>query len=114
MLILALYFLAAFGIAFIVGQSKISHPFRVLLGGHQHTDENGDSYGPCMPLIPYVGPFLVTLVECPGCLGFWIGLASSNVIWTLAALPDVHALVKLAIFSQATAGSNFILSRICR
>lgn len=120
MLILALYFLAAFGLAFIVGQSKISHPFRVLIGGAKE-DDGIDFYDsksqlnvPMPPLIPYLGPFLVSLAECPGCLGFWIGLVSASTIWDLAALPDIHPLVKCVLFSQATAGSSFILNRICR
>lgn len=111
MLLLGLYFLGSFGFAFIVGHSKISYPIRLILGGDAPAND-GDLEVP--PLVPYVGPFLVALAECAGCLGFWIGLSSATSIWVLAALPEASLLVKLLVFSQATAGSNFILSRICR
>lgn len=74
--------LIAFGLAYVVGMSKISLPFRILLAGNEAetpltvngiTIKKGE---PAVPsLIPYVGPFLVLLVECPACFGFWEGAA---------------------------------------
>lgn len=53
------YCFATFGLAFILGYSKIFEPFRAALW----------KAGPA-------GRFLVTLVECPGCLGWWVGVAA--------------------------------------
>lgn len=93
---LVCYCLAAFGLAYIVGHAKISLFFRVLIGG---TPSGGK------PLIPVVGPFLVDLVECPACFGFWEGLAygwiTTNFVGGLW-------------FGCLTSGSNFLLGRFTK
>lgn len=54
-------FLATFGLSYIVGRSKISLPVREALAALHR--------GPV--------DFLLELVECPACLGFWLGLAAA-------------------------------------
>ncbi len=90
---LVLFFLAAFGLAFVLGFSKISLPFREALsrGG-------------------VVGGFFVALVECPGCLGFWEGLAGW--FWRGAFdLPLGAGLLAGLVFALAVSGTNMVLGR---
>jgi hypothetical protein len=72
---LAFHALAAMGLAWIVGHSAISLPLRTAL--HRRS------------------PFLVELLECPGCFGFWTGLAVGLVQDPWWALP-------FALFTSAT------------
>lgn len=90
--------LASFGAAYITGHSTISLPFRVLLGGAKN-----DVYER-KAAIPVVGPFLVALLECPACFGFWQGLVLG---WQLG-VPAGAVLV----WGCAISGSNFILARL--
>jgi len=54
---LPVFFLAVFGIAWIISDSKISLPVRVAIAKRLGTESA-----------------LVTFLECPACLSFWIGL----------------------------------------
>lgn len=110
--------LGGFGFAYITGHSKISLPFRVLLGGAEApVDSEGNPVGPPRaPLIPYVGPFLITMIECCACQGFWVGAAIGAVI----GVPDgfmigfpypMIAIVWLISFGCVVSGSNFIIGR---
>lgn len=57
---LVLYYLAAFGLAYIAGHSVISEPLRTFVGGTIDRPR------------PFFG-WIVSLVECPACFGTWIG-----------------------------------------
>lgn len=110
--------LGAFGFAYITGHSKISLPFRVLLGGADApVDEAGAEVGPPRkPLVPYVGPFLVTLIECCACQGFWVGLMIGAVIgvppeFLSGVLDAVRSILWLIAFGCIVSGSNFIVGR---
>lgn len=73
----ATYALASIGLSFIVGFSKISLPLRVLVGGrtaHVVIGGHPEVTPTVRPLVPWLGPWLVALLECPGCLGFWVGV----------------------------------------
>jgi len=101
--------LAAFGLAYIVGHSKISLSFRLLLGGRPADDPT--QYSPparpeILPLIPVAGPWLVDLLECPACFGFWEGFIGSFVLG--------QAFEAAVLAGCAVAGSNFILGRATR
>jgi hypothetical protein len=90
---LILFFLAAFGLSFVLGFSKLSLPFREALA----------KAGP-------IGVFFVTLVECPGCLGFWEGVAGW--FWRGAFdLPLSGSLLLGLVFALAVCGSNMVLGR---
>lgn len=113
---LLLYALAAFGLAYIIGHAKISLPFRLLLEPDEDPGFRGgnDEHTP-----PYVKTafrdslrwWLLLLLECPACLGFWIGL-----IYGWVAAPDfgfgvvsrAGAAFQLALF---TCASNLLLTR---
>ncbi len=65
-----IYALAAFGFAYIIGFSKISLPFREWL------EIFGRRFAPAR--------WLLALIECPACVGFWWGVALANTPWALA------------------------------
>lgn len=85
------YTIAAFGLAYIVGHSAISRPLRLALW---------DVGGPFLK-------FIVTLLECPACFGFWIGLTTGGVIVALDLMPWPALLA----FPFYTTGMNFLLGR---
>lgn len=101
MISIALYFLACFGFAYIVGHSTISLAARLFIGGGVTTEKIHP------PLIPVVGPWLISLLECPACIGFWEGLAAG---YLLNVAAPFHPLA----LALATAGANFILGRLTR
>lgn len=88
---LSLHFSAAFGVAFVLGWSEISLPWRLMLA------RSG-----------WLGRWLVALLECPACIGFHLGWAS---LWLgMTQLPiEVRYGLLLAF---ATAASNLVLARI--
>lgn len=99
-MIFAFYFLAAFGLAYIIGHSKISLPFRQALDPGPKIESQGDVFR----------SWLLILLECPACLGFWIGLAAALYQFPLPlALSDWEFAVLLPL---VTCSSNFILGRV--
>lgn len=113
---LLLFWLAAFGFAFVVGHSKISLPFRQWLGGWVDTQvtpnvQTGEVHGSITthkPAVPVLGPFVVALAECPGCLGVWIGAAA--VLAGLVSLP-FSFWVSVAVCAFATSAVNLLLAK---
>ena len=90
-----IYFAAAFGLAFIVGHSQISLPIRVLV--HR---------------MGALGRFVVELLECPACFGFWTGF-----FWVVvpgsSMLPVLLPTGRLGwalVLGCATSGVNFFLA----
>ncbi len=82
-----LYVFAAFGFAYVVGHSVISRTAREALW------EAGE--------VAPITRWLVMLVECPACLGFWTGLVAGLVSgWRSRA-------ILLAFF---TSGTNLVLA----
>ncbi len=129
-----LYLLGAFGLAYIVGHSVISLPFRTWLGGTPEkqlpspgnfTNSTTPRPGHIEPAKPGAlgafGDFLCSLIECPACFGFWCGVAVG--LLGMISLPPDWALnggffVRWIGWPIAlgciTAGSNFGLSRLTR
>jgi len=88
------FLLAQFGLAYIVGHSEISLPWRTLLARSQY------------------GERLVKFVECPACFGFWAGAA----FWEMG-LPDAQphvAVFRFFFWGCVVSGSNFLLGRLSR
>src|SRR5512147_1001754 len=138
---LFVYTVAAFGLAYIVGHSAISLPFRTWLAGKTFarcpvcgdtTDAkfaNGfkcDGVGAipagntghapvAFQLVFDAGPvrqFLLVLLECPACCGFWIGVAVVIYAVSIGILLDTplrHAIVASVVLPLYTCGSNYIL-----
>lgn len=84
---LAFYTVAAFGLAYVVGHSVISRPVREVIALWSEP--------------------LITLIECPACLGWWVGLGA-GIGLALAGRLAWALILALAFY---TAGANFILGR---
>lgn len=118
---LIIYFLAAFGFAFIVGFAKISVPFRQWLHDAVRFEKEPGFLNSTEVRRPLWGLqiWLLALLECPACLGFWIGVAvgcaerSLGVIaaFGLSSWPVWLAVLFLAL---ATSASNFIIGALTR
>jgi len=55
--------------------------------------------------------FLLELIECPACLGFWVGLASGALWPSLVPFP-VHRAVAALLLGMSTCGVNYLLGRL--
>lgn len=80
---LLLYVLASFGLAFVIGYSKISFPLRAWLGritslylADDDKIEAGASTGYSRS-VRFLARWLLSLLECPACLAFWFGVAAT-------------------------------------
>jgi hypothetical protein len=91
---LVLYSITAFGFAYVVGHSVISRPAREIIAVWSET--------------------LITLIECPACLGFWTGLVFGLglAFGPSAAIFPGPAWLIPSVLAFYTAGSNFILGRL--
>ena len=92
---LLVYCLAAFGLAFIVGSSKITLRLRNMIAGPPVSEPS---------LSRSVRRFFVELIECAACFGFWEGLAA--VFFFSALVPRWWMLPLL------TSGVNLLLAKI--
>lgn len=78
---LLFYVFASFGVAFVLGYSKITLPLRQALAWaselHLAGDkiEDADVQGYSKP-VRWLAGWTLALLECPACLAFWIGVAS--------------------------------------
>lgn len=92
MLELVVYCLAAYGLSWIIAESKISYPFRLAVSEIPH----------------WSGAWLLALLECVGCLGVHVGYTA----YLLGAAPKVmHDWWVCALF---TAASNLLIERALR
>jgi len=92
---LLVYCLAAFGLAFIVGSSKITLRMRNAIAPLPKADRT---------LANGLRRFFIELIECAACFGFWEGLA---------ALYFFSALVpRWWILPLLTSGVNLLLAKI--
>lgn len=128
------HILVAFGAWYAAGRAKVSQPFRELWSDwHFHTD-GGEVYcehcdqvlsalntrtdrgyicpgckGECKRL-PHAEPFLLDMIECPACLGFWFGVLFS--ITAVSSLSSTLVGVFSApLFGFATLATNLIIAK---
>lgn len=123
MIALVLYYLAAFGLAYVLGHSRISYPFRMVLGGLAAPDATTiteladrkraklDLHWDVKPIVPVVGPILIEMIECSACFGVWIG---GVIGWFMP--PFVEEItgtrwVSIVVMALSTAASNLILAK---
>jgi hypothetical protein len=92
-----LYFVAAFGLAYLVGHSVISAPIRSFIGG------------PIDKPRAYLG-LIIALLECPACFGTWTGMAIGSIRPEIFLQSSWSAGAVVA--ACATAGVNFILGSL--
>jgi hypothetical protein len=123
---LLVYSIAAVGLAYVVGHSAVSLPFRAWLAPAAVAvcPTCGDVQPPRFEGAICIGPtggpvhadatmrirqprglryWIVTLIECPACLGFWIGLVAGAFYGRSVLLAVAGAFY--------TAGSNFWIAR---
>lgn len=114
------YTLAAFGLAFIISFSKISLPIREWIAP-QIPERRGTFGDYSASPAPFAAArtWLLALLECPACLGFWTGVAAvlldryTGILaaFTMTSWPVPLAAIFLALYTCAT---NFILGSITK
>lgn len=92
---LIFYTLSTFGLAYILGHSVIT----------KNTREALFALGSTFPPLRW----FVLLLECPACLGFWIGLVAGLLI---SEAEGVRYLLAAFAFACYTAGANFVLGKL--
>lgn len=113
-----LYILTAFGLAFVVGYAKISLPFREWLTAQVEVRDALGFYSKREPRFVGVRRWLLELLQCPACLGVWVGgvfaLVDPAFFGAASALGLNHLPVEVLslVFGLATAASNFILGAL--
>ncbi len=133
-ILFAFHTLVAFGAWYAVGYSKISEPFRARwssfhflthgkvkcdgCGAELHAVNawNGREYrcpgckGECQEIALKEDAFLLRLIECPACFGFWEGalysLTVNTMIWGLS-----YGAMLAPLFACATLATNLILAK---
>lgn len=93
---LLFYSIAAFGFAYIVGHSVITRQLREFIF---------DVTFAGIPVLQWI----VALLECPACLGFWTGFAAA--MFDIVPSFGIGSAVLWGLF---TAGSNYTLARLTR
>lgn len=96
--------LSQFGLAYIIGHSVISLPFRYMLappGEDPSSPPRGWRYT------------LASWLECPACFGFWSG-GAMGVFVPLVFLGRAGMLDRFVFAGLLVAGSNFVLGRVTR
>lgn len=93
--------LAAFGLAYIVGHSKVSLPFRIALTPPDH--RRGLAFW-CMRTF-------VDLIECVACFGFWEGFVSTWLGWWV---PFGGGWLGAVTAGCLVAGTNLILGSLTK
>ncbi len=93
---LVFYTLAAFGLAYVIGHSIATKAIR----------EGLFTLGAPLPPLRW----LVWLVECPACFGFWIGWFTG--LWFAWESPLGRQLLAAFAIACYTAGTNFVLGKL--
>lgn len=97
---LTFYSISVFGFCWVIGASKITLPPRNLLNNLAAPTTRQKP-------LRVVSSFLLSLVECPACLGFWVGLVVGFQICAQLGQPRLLA-IALGFY---TTGVNFLLGR---
>lgn len=91
-LVLIVYSIGAFGLAWTIGHSALTYPLRKTLAAHF--------------------PTLVEGLECLGCIGFWIGVGA-GVGYSVGSNVSTDVAFWIAVtIPFYTTGSNYILGRL--
>lgn len=123
MIPLIIYTVAVFGFAYLIGHSVISKPWRELIAWWAYDPmqqaRSGDGQiDHDVPLRVTSRPwaYFLDLIECPACLGFWVGLIFGTclglTIGPSAVIFPGPAWMLPPVAACFTTGSNFILGRL--
>ncbi len=104
--ILVGFWLACFGLAYVVGHSKISLPFRIALDSARVRNRG---------LISWLAGWILALIECPACLGFWFGFIA-RYVWPVFAGVTVtqQRFLSAITLGLITCTTNFIIGTLTR
>ena len=105
-MLILLYFAAAFGFCYVVGHSKVSYRIRVFIGGRE-PERVGDVDVGAQPPALKIGPALISFLECPAWIGWWVGALAAPLI-----LNDFNAIAAIILLAFSTSGVNFALGRM--
>jgi hypothetical protein len=101
MIDLIFFTMACFGLVYCIGHSVVSLPVRRWIAGDP----------PKM-----AGPrfWLITLIECPACLGFWIGFVAGwfGYVPILVLLSPLHHPILAIAWGLYIAGTNYVLAKL--
>lgn len=103
---LLIYSFCAYGLAYIVGESKISLPLRMWIEPPSVRDAKVSWLIQCFDSIRLV---VLSLIECPACFGTWVGFFYG--LWSAPTFmpPETRGAVLLGLY---TCGSNHFLSQL--
>ena len=111
------YTFAAFGLCYVVGGSKLSLPLRnawarwagVVTLVNDVTDEAAQVLSASKPRWRAL---LLDLVECPACLGVWIGIVTGFVVGHVWFFTTAQAALFALALGCYTGGVNYLLGRL--
>lgn len=110
MLLILFYSMVAFGVAYCIGASKISLMWRTPLAAAAKVGAEAGVKPP-----QFVGGmiafFLLTLIECPACTGFWLGVGFARLEAAREFLPG-SLWTTAWLWGFWTVASNLILARL--
>jgi len=98
MIDLIFFTMACFGLMYVIGHSVISLSIRERIAR--------------LPA-PRWRFWFITLIECPACLGFWIGLAAGlfGYVPILVLLSPIPHPILAIVWGLYIAGTNYVLAR---
>lgn len=99
MIAILIYCLVTFGANWGAGHAELSYPARLLISGRDR---------PKSFLRP-LRAWLLKLLECPGCLGFWLGVVA--VATELAPMEFPHSVGGAVACGLFTSASNLLLAK---
>jgi hypothetical protein len=78
------YLMIVWGIYYAIGDSRISQPLRQAMKDQDH----------------FIYQFVLELIECPACVGFWLGLIAGGLIWSqFETFPKLAQAIYLGLFT---------------
>lgn len=108
-----LYVFASFGLAFVLGYSKISLPFRQWLSHASFLRldddkiETANAIGYPKP-IRFAARWFLSLLECPACLAFWFGAGA--IFTPIADMIPMNTPIWIAAFMLGFANCGAVLA----
>lgn len=109
-LLLLVYTMCAFGLAYSLGSSKLSLVWRSLLA-HLVAAGKKPEASSALRLFGALASFVLVLIECPACTGYWIGVACAQTE-TAQSVLKAEPFEASLIFGFWTVATNLILARL--
>ena len=112
MIDLIFFTMACFGLMYVIGHSVISLSIRERIARLSASSPGGTVGMPSN--LPRWRFWLITLIECPACLGFWIGLAAGlfGYVPILVLLSPIPHPILAIVWGLYIAGTNYVLAKL--